>query len=273
MTHPSVILKTTPRFENSMTAHQATSEHELDLILASELQAALLPSTCPHDCPHQVAAARNRMCAGVGGDFYDFLRLNDDQFALVIGDVVGHGVRASLMMAQIMGFLRSGHEKRSRPTDIISGLNDMLIELGDRIGTVVPCSIFYVVVDLPSGVCFYINAGHPRPILYDRADVDGDVIKPFGASSMLLGVEEYKGDEMCHTFMPGQRLVLYTDGITEAHSPSDEQFGIERLRDIVVRCADCTPDELADTVMNAVDEFRGGEEQEDDQTIVVVDRI
>jgi sigma-B regulation protein RsbU (phosphoserine phosphatase) len=254
-----------------MMAHKATSEHELDLAMASELQAALLPSTCPHDCSHQVAAARNRMCAGVGGDFYDFLRLNKDQFALVIGDVVGHGVRASLMMAQIMGFLRSGHDKRSRPTEIISGLNDMLIELGDRIGTVVPCSIFYVVVDLPSGICFYINAGHPRPILYDQSG--NNVTKPFGTSSMLLGVEEFKGDEMCHTFMPGQRLVLYTDGITEAHSSSCEQFGIERLRDIVVCCADCTPDTLADTVMNAVNEFRGGEEQEDDQTIVVVDRI
>ena len=252
-------------------ARNAASEYELDLALASELQAALLPSACPHDCPHQIAAARNRMCAGVGGDFYDFLRLNDDQFALVIGDVVGHGIRASLMMAQIMGFLHSGHDKRSRPTEIISGLNDMLIELGDRIGVVVPCSIFYVVVDLPSGICFYINAGHPRPILYDRSD--GNITKPFGASNMLLGVEEYKGDEMCHTFMPGQRLVLYTDGITEAHSPSGEQFEIERLRDIVVRCAGCTPDNLADTVMNAVDDFQGDEAQKDDQTIVVVDRI
>ncbi|MCK4624179.1 MAG: PP2C family protein-serine/threonine phosphatase [Phycisphaerae bacterium] len=254
-----------------MMAHKVTSEHELDLALASELQAALLPSACPHDCPHQIAAARNRMCTDVGGDFYDFLRLNDDQFALVIGDVVGHGVRASLMMAQIMGFLRSGREKRGRPTDTISGLNDMLIELGDRIGKVVPCSIFYVVVDLPSGICFYINAGHPRPILFDRS---GDnVTKPFGTSSMLLGIEKFEGDEMCHTFMPGQRLVLYTDGITEAHCPPGEQFGIERLRDIVVRCADDTPDTLADTAMNAVHEFRGSEEQEDDQTIVVVDRI
>ncbi len=250
-------------------SRETTDEHELDLALAAELQSALLPRACPHDCPHQVAAARNRMCVGVGGDFHDFLRLNDEQFALVIGDVVGHGVRASLMMAQIMGFLRSGREKRGRPTEIINGLNEMLIELGDRIEAVVPCSIFYAVVDSPTGVCFYINAGHPRPILYDRSSA---AVNPFGSGGMLLGVEQFNGEEMCHTFLPGQRLVLYTDGITEASVPNGEQFGAERLRDIVVRCANGTPGELADAVLNALDEFRTGLAQEDDQTIVVVDR-
>ncbi|MDY7010981.1 MAG: PP2C family protein-serine/threonine phosphatase [Planctomycetota bacterium] len=251
-------------------ASEAISEHELDLALASELQAALLPKACPHDCPHQVAAARNRMCFGVGGDFYDFLRLNEDQFALVIGDVVGHGVRASLVMAQIMGFFRSGRQKRSRPTEIISGLNEMLIELGDRIGAVVPCSIFYVVVDLPTGICFYINAGHHQPILCERT---GGGVKPFGSASILLGVEEFDGEEMCHTFLPGERLVLYTDGIIETSAPDGEKFGLKRLRNLVSNSAGDTPDELADTALDALDEFRAGLVQEDDQTIVVVDRI
>ena len=109
---------------------------DLDLALAAELQAALLPKSCPSDCPNHVAAARNRMCAGVGGDFYDFLRINDEQIALVIGDVVGHGVRASLIMAQIMGFLRSEPSRLPRPMQLVSSLNDMLIDLGDKIGSV-----------------------------------------------------------------------------------------------------------------------------------------
>ncbi len=83
-----------------------TTEQELDLALAGELQSALLPKACPADCPHHVAAARNRMCAGVGGGVYDFLKLNDDQIALVIEDVVGYGMRTLLVMAQIVGFLQ-----------------------------------------------------------------------------------------------------------------------------------------------------------------------
>jgi len=87
-----------------MPEHQ-DREHELDLALAAQLQAALLPASCPSDCPHQSAAARNRMCGRVGGDFHDFLRINPDQTAILVGDVVGHGVRAALLMAKIMGFL------------------------------------------------------------------------------------------------------------------------------------------------------------------------
>ena len=72
--------------------HVDNTEQEQDLALAAELQAALLPRACPSACPHHVAAARNRMCVGVGGDFYNFIRINEDQIALIIGDGVGHGV-------------------------------------------------------------------------------------------------------------------------------------------------------------------------------------
>ncbi|MFP3937089.1 MAG: SpoIIE family protein phosphatase, partial [Phycisphaerae bacterium] len=79
------------------------TESDVELALAAELQAALLPRECPDDCPHQKAAARNRMSGAVGGDFYTFLRLHRDQIAILIGDVVGHGVHAALVMSQIMG--------------------------------------------------------------------------------------------------------------------------------------------------------------------------
>jgi len=101
-----------------------------DLALAAELQAALLPSACPTDCVHQEAAARNRMCGRVGGDFYDFIRINEDQVAVVIGDVVGHGVRASLLMAKIMGHLRGKPADRNRPGELIADLNDTLFGPG-----------------------------------------------------------------------------------------------------------------------------------------------
>jgi len=251
-------------------AQADTIDHHHDLALAAELQAALLPKQCPSDCPHQVAAARNRMCGSVGGDFYDFIRINEDQVALVIGDVVGHGIRAALLMAQIMGYLRSEPEKRSRPPSVVAALNRMLIDLGEKTGLVIPCSLFYAVIDAPTGTGFFVNAGHPRPFLYNTVRRS---VPHFGPHDFLLGVQEFEPTEGCHTFTPGQRLILYTDGITDALNPSGERFGEKRLREVINRNAGASADQCAEAVFRAVDEFTQGAEQQDDETIVVIDRV
>ena len=247
-----------------------TTEQELDLALAAQLQAALLPKTCPTNCPHHVAAARNRMCAGVGGDFYDFIRINEDQIALVIGDVVGHGVRASLIMAQIMGFLRSRPDDLSRPQPIVVSLNKMLIGLGNSIGSVLSCSLLYGVIDAPTGTGFFINAGHPRPFITDRTKR-----KPLhlGDSNMLLGIEEFAPTEACHTFLPGERLVMFTDGITDATNAAGERFGSGRFREAIDEHLSSDTERCAEGVFRAVEQFRGNAKQTDDETIVVIDRV
>ena len=247
-----------------------TSEHQLDLALAAELQAALLPRSCPTGCPQQVAAARNRMCATIGGDFHDFMPLNADQIAIVVGDVVGHGVRASLLMAQTMGFLRSmSPQRRSRPTEVVRALNQMLIELGDRTNTVLPCTIFYAVIDSPSGVTFFVNAGHPRPFLCS----DGSCQPLAAPQNPLLGVQPFEPEEDCITFSPGQRLVLYTDGLSDAMDPASNRFGELRLRDLVHAHASDAPQPCADAIFAAVDAYRQGAPQRDDETVVVIDRL
>lgn len=246
------------------------SEQELDLALAAELQAALLPKACPTDCPHQVAAARNRMYAGVGGDFYDFIRINDEQIALVIGDVVGHGIRAALIMTQIMGFLRSESGMASRPMQIVAALNEMLVDLGDRVNSALPCSLLYGVIDAPTGSGFFVNAGHPTPLICDR---EKDSITHLGPSDLLVGIDEFEPNEICHTFLPGQRLIMFTDGILETFNPADEQFGEDRLKRIARECMRDDPDGCAEAVFRAVEAFRQDARQTDDETIVVVDRV
>ena len=252
-----------------MDAAESTNE-QLDLALAAELQAALLPKQCPTDCQHHVAAAKNRMCRSIGGDFYDFIRINADQFAVIIGDVAGHGVRASLVMAQIMGWLRSDPASRGRPLHVIAALNRMLIELGDRTGTVIPCSMIYVVLDAPTGIAFLVNAGHPRAYLCDRSKCAA--LRP-GPKNMLLGIDEFQPEEACHTFMPGERMVLYTDGLTDAVDGRGERFGEARLHQILTQCAAAGPAQCAEAVFLAIDEFRDDFQQSDDETIVVVDRV
>jgi len=251
-------------------AEDATTEEEFDLALAAELQAALLPRECPHDCANTLAAARNRMCRSVGGDFYDFIRLNQDQHVLIIGDVVGHGVRASLLMAQIMGYLRSQAPELHRPVKLISSLNEMLLSLGDKLGSVMLCSVFYALIDSPSGTCFYVNGGHPKPILQNK--LTGELAF-MGPSGVLLGVEDFAPEELCHQLVSGERMVMYTDGLTEAPNKKGQRLGRDRLREIVSQFAESSPDELADAVFQAVDDFRDGAEMVDDETVVVVDRL
>jgi len=253
-----------------MMNHARSPEEELDLALAAELQAALLPKKCPTDCRNHVAAARNRMCARVGGDFHDFVRINEDQTAILIGDVAGHGVRASLVMARIMGWLRGEPQARSRPLHVVADLNRMLIDLGEKTGTVTPCSIIYLVLDSPTGIAFIVNAGHPRPLLCDR---DKCSALALGARNMILGVQEFQPEETCHTFLPGERLVLYTDGITDAVNGRGEHFGQQRLHKLASEYARSGPQQVADAVFAAVDLFCGNSRQSDDQTVVVVDRV
>lgn len=246
------------------------AENELDLALAAELQAALLPSQCPEHCPNQQAAALNRMCGSVGGDFHDFLRLNDEQTAIVIGDCVGHGVRAALLMAQIMGLLRSRPAYASRPEKMVSELNRMLLDLGERTGSTMLCSIFYAVIDLPSGVGFFVNAGHPVPLLCDRRKCS---TLRWSTRNFMLGVKEFEPLEFCHTFSPGERMVLFTDGLVDASNVEGERFGDSRLHEIIGRCVNASPNDCARSVFDEVAAFRNGSPQTDDETIVVIDRV
>jgi sigma-B regulation protein RsbU (phosphoserine phosphatase) len=252
------------------------NQESADLALAAELQAAMLPKAPPTDFPNQAAAARNRMCGTVGGDFYDFIRINEDQAAVVIGDVVGHGVRSSLVMAKIMGWLRSRPPNSCRPAQIITDLNRMLVELGDKTNSVMICSLFYAVLDMPSGIAFFVNAGHPRPFLCDGLMCAQQVpcATYLGARNMLLGVQEFDPQEDCHTFTPGQRLVLYTDGITDAgNGTPGDYFGEKRLLATSAETSRQPPQQCADAIFNAVQSFRNGARQEDDETVVVIDRL
>jgi sigma-B regulation protein RsbU (phosphoserine phosphatase) len=246
------------------------SDAELDLALAAELQAALLPQLCPPACRNFRAAALNRMCGSVGGDFYDFMALNDDQTAWVIGDVVGHGVRASLLMARIMGFLRTNSGERSRPKQMVTALNEMLLDLGDRTGSVMCCSMIYAVMDAPSGLALFINAGHPMPLLCDRKRC---ATLHLGPRNILLGVQDFQPQEACHTFSPGERLVLYTDGVIDATNADGQRFEQRRLHEVIVGHTEADPERCARGVFQAVEDFRQASRQSDDETILIVDRI
>jgi sigma-B regulation protein RsbU (phosphoserine phosphatase) len=208
------------------------------------------------------------MCGSVGGDFYDFTRINDSQVAVCIGDVMGHDVRAALLMAQILGFLRS--EQRNRTIQIVSDLNRALLALGDKIGTALTCSLFYTILDAPTGTAFFVNAGHPPPYVYDPQT---GKTHQLGSNEIPLGIQRFEAMEVCHALGPGARMVLYTDGILDACNAAEECFGSRRLEEAIRKHAAQEPDGFANGILAEVSEFRQGAPQADDESVVVVDRL
>ena len=243
-------------------------ELQYSLALAGEVQRAVLPSRSPPEWTHFRATARSRPSGSVGGDFYDFVHINEGQIAVFMGNVTGHEVRSVLLMTRILGFLRS--EQGNRTTQVVSDLNRTLLALGDSIGTALTCSLFCTILDAPSGTIFHLNAGQPPPYLYEP---QAGKLHSLGARGNRLGVQRFEAVEMCHALGPGARMVLYTDGILDACNTAGERFGRTRLEEAIRKHGAQEVEGFADMILHEVNEFRQGVPQVDDESLVVVDRI
>ena len=242
-------------------------ELETEMELAAAVQRALLNGEIP-DCQCGKMVLKNRMSVQVGGDFYHFRQLGQDQVAFAIGDVVGHGMGSALIMSLIMGTLRSNIQDSRRPSRMVEQVNNLLVKLSRQLEQYITCSMIYGVVDLPSGVLLYVNAGHPYPIVCNREEEGCQELRP---TTMLLGVQQGVQSESCHQFHQNDRVVLYTDGITEASNANEDPFSDNRLKEIVCSSRQESPDVLARRVFEEVDAYSGREQCEDDQTLVVID--
>ena len=238
------------------------------MALARAIQQSMLKQSVPH-CTCGTIHLENRMLEDVGGDFYYFQNHGPEQVAFAIGDVMGHGISAALVMTQIMGLIRADKPNRTRPGQITKTINQSLLDLGRHLDTPVTCSVLYGLVDLPSGVLLYVNAGHPRPIIHNHAS---GITSILGPTTALLGVHDHTPGESCHQFAQGDRMVLYTDGITEARNIDDELFGDERLKTVVHDHADKDAATLAAGLFDTCDAFTGNAPtQQDDMTLMIID--
>ncbi|MBN2211066.1 MAG: serine/threonine-protein phosphatase [Sedimentisphaerales bacterium] len=237
-----------------------------DLQLAVAVQRALLPASLPK-CDCGKIAIRNRMCNGVGGDFCFFEQLGQDQIAFAIGDAVGHGITAALVMSVIIGLLRSAEQDKRRPARMVASVNDLLLSLSKQVNFPITCSMFYGVVDLPSGILLFVNAGHPLALISNPAWERCGVLP---TTTVLLGVEGGMREESCHQFKGFDRLLLYTDGLSDARGTGDKLFGQRRLEELLARHRQMDVEVLMDAIFNEIDAFRVGE-PEDDMTLVAVD--
>ena len=234
---------------------------EQELKVATLIQQNFLPRHLP-DLPGWQVAAYYKPAREVGGDFYDFLDLEDGQVAVVIGDVTDKGVPAAMVMAAARSVLRASASRIVSPGEVLERVNDLLVpDIPERM--FVTC--LYAVVDTATGRIRFANAGHNLP--FARTSRGAVELRATGMPLGLLPGMKY--EEVEAVLEPGETLLLYSDGITEAHGAEREMFGTPRLAERVA--GDET--ELIDGVLTSLQRFTGaGWEQEDDITIVTLRR-
>ena len=229
---------------------------------ARRIQRTLLPAVLPQMDGVELAASW-QPASGVGGDCFDAIRFSSHRLALSIADVVGKGIPAALLMSNLQAAVRAFATEAARPAELCERVNTILcghISEGRFI------SFFYCVVDSELGSLTYANAGHFPPGLIKP---DGTVIRLTNGGPVLGVLATGAYDSGTVAFGAGDRLILYTDGITEARSESDEEFGDERLLSLAVDHRACSAPALQARLVDAVATFTG-RRFTDDATLIVL---
>jgi sigma-B regulation protein RsbU (phosphoserine phosphatase) len=228
-----------------------TAERQLDaaeLQQALEIQCGLLPKEIPQVAEFEITGAWEPAKV-VGGDYYDVIRLSKDKLAICIADVVGKGVSAALLMANVQASVRAFAAETASPAYVCSRINSVLCA---NIASGKFVTLFYGVLDASSRILQYTNAGHLDPILIGS---DGKV-KHLENSGALLGVfPDWEYENSTVELDPGDILMLFTDGITEAMGPDGEEFGEERLIQAAKNPVDQSIEDLQVHLLTSVKEF------------------
>ena len=234
---------------------------EQEINIARDIQQALLPRNF-RDYPHLSVAGCNFPCLSVGGDYFDVFPLSDNRTAFLIADVSGKGLGAAILTTMLQGAL-SGLTLGTDPARVITHLNQFLCSHAE-VGRY--ATMFFGLVD-QQGNLEYINAGHPSPILIR----DGVPQEAFREGSFPVGlIPEAEYTTICMKLEPGDTLVLFSDGVTEAMDPGDELFSVGRLRDILSGQRDAPLDEIQRKILEGVENFAQGASQADDLTLLLI---
>jgi sigma-B regulation protein RsbU (phosphoserine phosphatase) len=242
------------------TAQKASIESELNV--ANSIQMSMLPNVFP-DREGLDMYASMTPAKEVGGDLYGYL-LRDDNLYFCLGDVSGKGVPASLFMAQVTRLFRTLANQQLSPSDICTHMNDALS--GDENPTNMFVTLFVGMVDLTSGHLSFCNAGHNPPVI-GGGEHHGDFLemKPNFPIGVLPGLE-FEGEEI--ESIKGRALFIYTDGLNEAENREHEQFGDERLVDILRNTHFDSARQVIETLAAEVEKHRDGADPNDDLTMM-----
>lgn len=244
-------------------SEQERRQLENELELSQVVQRALLPQRTPSITGLDISAF-SRPAQIVGGDYYDFLQFKDGTHGFVIADVSGHGVSAGMLMTSLQTAFHTLVPENNSPVDVLERINRLYIH---NINFTTFVTIFFSRFDLQTRTLTYANAGHNDAFLYQRGRKNEAWLGPTGAAIGLM--EEFKVKRKDVQLEAGDILLLYTDGVTEAENLQKEQFGRDRLANMIRQNADLSANEIIQKILGAVNEFAAGTTLADDATLVV----
>ncbi len=245
----------------AMNALQVRGQ-ENELAEARNIQRGLLPAAIPQIPGIEIATAW-RPAAAVSGDYFDVLKFNDNQIALCIADVSGKGMPAALLMSNVQAAVKSFASATLSPADLCERVNG-IISTNTAENKFI--TFFYCLIDTASGKLVYANAGHNAAMLVhqdgsaSRLDCGGTLLGPFPG---------WAYEQQAITYCAGDRLLLFTDGVTEVLSKEGEEFGEARLLDLLIEYRSQSAAQLQETILATVTDFSGGNFT-DDATLIVI---
>jgi sigma-B regulation protein RsbU (phosphoserine phosphatase) len=240
------------------TLEQARIEHELRI--AAEIQRALLPPG-QHNGAFYEAVSASLPSRAIGGDFFDFTDRPDFSFGFAVGDVSGKGPAAALLTAKIQGLFSAGFDEAT-PAETIRTVNKGLTS---RAVEAKYATVFHGTLS-PTGLLTYCNAGHNPPLLFGPGG-----LRRLESGSMPVGFFSHAPyDDQTEQLKVGDVLVVYTDGVTEALDVDGQEFGEERLVEILERCHKADASAILNAIVDGVNSFARGAAQHDDVTAMVV---
>jgi sigma-B regulation protein RsbU (phosphoserine phosphatase) len=241
-----------------------------DLAVAQEIQQAILPRIFPPfpENVHQMdIAASMKAAKDVGGDFYDFFRIDDDHIGFVIADVSGKGVPAAIFMAVSRTLIRATGIRGVKPSECMTYSNALLSK--ESVNSMF-VTVFYGIYNITTGEVAYTNAGHNPPYVLKA---DGSVKALPMSSDLVAGViDDHKFSEETFKLEHGDTLLLFTDGVTEAVDTEFKEYGDERLKALLQKEAQADCQQIIDHVKADVKAFAGDAEQSDDITLLALKR-
>jgi len=238
---------------------------ERELALASEIQQRFQPTAPPQIDGYELQGI-SFPCYEIGGDYYDFIEREDGRLVIALGDVSGKGTAAALLMSSLHAAV---HAQAGSHDSLVSTISAVNKYLADNIPANRFVTLFYAELDPDSGALSFLNAGHNPPLIVHAAGT----VEQLASGGLPLGIKpdaDYR--EGRTQLLPGDVLVIYSDGVTEAVSPTGEEFGSTRLYEVVSRNIESSAAGIRDRIESSLTKFSQGTSAADDITLVIVKR-
>ncbi|WP_229968414.1 GAF domain-containing SpoIIE family protein phosphatase [Pontibacter harenae] len=239
-----------------------------ELKIASQVQDSLIPKTFPVDSWFEIST--HAMAAKeVGGDFYDFLQLSESRIAIIIGDVSGKGISAAFHMAQMKGIFHGLMQQDMPPSEFMKQANSALSRCLEKTSFIT--SALYIIDYRMKGFMF-ARAGHCHTLYYNAMMDDAFYFQTDGLGLGIIRDKSYSNHirEMYYDYNPDDVMVIYTDGIIEARSPENEEYGEDRLQYMLKQTYHLEADDIKHAIINDLLDFTGPDNLYDDQTLLVI---